>query len=69
MKISEQARERIRAQARNRCGYCQSQQQYVFAPLGSAAIASDKGLSKRAKHHEESLPVQDYRFLKHGFYK
>jgi hypothetical protein len=32
----------------------------VFPISGSAAIASDKGLSKRAKHHEESLPVQDY---------
>ncbi|MBX3084345.1 MAG: HNH endonuclease [Anaerolineae bacterium] len=33
MSISEDLRERIRAQADYRCGYCQSKQQYVFGPL------------------------------------
>jgi hypothetical protein len=31
--ISDEARSRIRAQAGDRCGYCQSAQRYVFAPL------------------------------------
>jgi HNH endonuclease len=31
--ISEELRARIRAQAGDRCGYCQSAQRYVFAPL------------------------------------
>ena len=29
----ETVRTRLRARARNRCGYCQSQQQYVLGPL------------------------------------
>ena len=33
MSISEQIRARIRAQAKDRCGYCQSQQQYVLGIL------------------------------------
>jgi hypothetical protein len=31
--ISEQLKSRIRAQAKDRCGYCQSQQQYVLGLL------------------------------------
>jgi hypothetical protein len=31
--VSEELRARIRTQAGNRCGYCQSAQRYVFAPL------------------------------------
>jgi hypothetical protein len=31
--ISAELRERVRAQADNRCGYCQSQQQYVLGLL------------------------------------
>jgi HNH endonuclease len=31
--ISAELRERIRIQAGDRCGYCQSSQRYVFAPL------------------------------------
>ncbi|HVO71043.1 MAG TPA: HNH endonuclease signature motif containing protein [Aggregatilineaceae bacterium] len=33
MSISDELRERVRKQAGNRCGYCQSSQQYVFGPL------------------------------------
>src|SRR5207253_10537723 len=33
MSISEELRARIRARAGERCGYCQSAQRYVFAPL------------------------------------
>ena len=33
MSISPELRERIRIQAGDRCGYCQSAQRYVFAPL------------------------------------
>ena len=33
MSISDELRDRIRTQARDRCGYCQSSQRYVFGPL------------------------------------
>lgn len=33
MSVSDELRVRIRAQAGERCGYCQSAQRYVFAPL------------------------------------
>lgn len=33
MSISDEQRERIRKQAGDRCGYCQSSQRYVFGPL------------------------------------
>lgn len=33
MSVSEELRARIREQAEDRCGYCQSAQRYVFAPL------------------------------------
>jgi hypothetical protein len=32
-RVGEAVRARLRAQAGNRCGYCQSRQEYVFAPL------------------------------------
>lgn len=32
-RIPEQVRARVRQQARDRCGYCQSQQQYVLGTL------------------------------------
>ncbi len=31
--ISGEIRQRVRKQANNRCGYCQSRQQYVLGPL------------------------------------
>src|SRR5687767_10685530 len=33
MAVSKELRARIREQARDRCGYCLSQQRYVFGPL------------------------------------
>lgn len=33
MSVSDELRARVRAQAGDRCGYCQSAQRYVFAPL------------------------------------
>lgn len=33
MSVSESLRARVREQAGDRCGYCQSAQRYVFAPL------------------------------------
>lgn len=33
MSVSDDTRHRIREQAGDRCGYCQSAQRYVFAPL------------------------------------
>lgn len=33
MSISEKLKAKIREEAGNRCGYCQSSQKYVFAPL------------------------------------
>ncbi|NJN65781.1 MAG: HNH endonuclease [Chloroflexaceae bacterium] len=31
--VPDAVRQRVREQARDRCGYCQGKQQYVFAPL------------------------------------
>ena len=31
--ISQKVQERVRSQAKNRCGYCQSAQKYVLGPL------------------------------------
>lgn len=31
--ISEKLRQKIIAEARNRCGYCLGEQRYIFAPL------------------------------------
>ena len=33
MSVSDEVRARVHAQAGDRCGYCQSVQRYVFAPL------------------------------------
>ena len=50
--ISAQQRERICQQARDRCGYCQSQQQYV---LGKLEIEHIIPVAKGGTDNEENL--------------
>jgi len=50
--ISDALRDRIRAQADNRCGYCQSAQRHVFAPLEIDHLAP---ITRGGSDEEENL--------------